>query len=314
MGKIDIAIKEMAKRNLASLVSWLNPELREVTVVEMPQELPATLRHVDVLLKALAAERDPELMVVESQVEEDGALLKTLLLRAVLVHHFYDLPVRTLLLALTPRAVVPERYEYGRHRGRRLCHGVEVRRIYLEAGDLAVEQAPDAVLPLVPLMRTGDRRRLLAKTLERIASLELNREDKRLYLAWTSTFATLRLRRAQIDAIVKDVSRRRNFMLNALRDLPLLRETYQEGVEEGVKQGVKQGVEQGAQALRQAVAEALEERLGPLSPAQVAQLGRCDNLIELAGLLAQARQARGKRQAQRVLDGLKDRPAPRKRR
>lgn len=115
-------------------------------------------------------------------------------------------------------------------------------------------------------------------------------------------------------------------MLNALRDLPLLRETYQEGVEEGVergiKQGIKQGIEQGIeqgvedtkQELRQAIAAALEARLGPLSAAQAAQLGRCDDVIELAGLLAQAREARGKRQAQRVLEGLKEHPAPRKRR
>src|SRR5438552_1576384 len=56
-------------------------------------------------------------------------------------------------------------------------------------------------------------------------------------VSWASTFATLHLRPFQVNLIINDLRRSRPSMLDPLRDLPLLRETYQEGVLDGESKG-----------------------------------------------------------------------------
>ncbi|MCS6911724.1 MAG: hypothetical protein NZ890_00610 [Myxococcota bacterium] len=290
MGQLDIAFKELARTSLVEILRWLMPGIRLESLAELPQELPATLRHVDLLVRTVAEGARAELVVLECQAQRDPQLHPNMLLRAALAHVHHGLPVRTLVLALTEEAALEEEYVYGRHRQGVLSHRVEVRRLYEEEADPVVQSGPEALLPLVPVMkpRDGDRRRLLTQVVARIAELPVSPERKKLYLGWAATFATLTLSRAQVRAIVEDAARRRHFMLNALQDLPLLRDTYQEGLEkgleEGMKRGLEKGLEKGLEGLRASLMLVYENRFGSAPPFVHEALCKLTDLSQLQAL------------------------------
>jgi hypothetical protein len=125
-------------------------------------------------------------------VGKDEDLQRRVLLRAALATFHYNLPSSTLLLALTPAAVVPERFTFAYYHDEPVDHRIEVRRIYEESADSALLKAPPALLPLCPAMQPGDgdRKGLLEQTLLQIAQLqELTPERRRLLMQWASTWA-----------------------------------------------------------------------------------------------------------------------------
>jgi hypothetical protein len=73
MGQLDIAFKELAKTSLLDLLRWLMPGIRLLSLAEMPQELPATLRHVDLMVKTIGEGDLAELLLLECQVQRDHA-------------------------------------------------------------------------------------------------------------------------------------------------------------------------------------------------------------------------------------------------
>jgi hypothetical protein len=285
MGHLDTTIKDLARFSLTDLIRWLMPQVQILSLVEMPQELPATLRRVDILGKVLYDNSGPEMMVLESQAQRDPLLQQVMFLRAALVRMHYGLPVTSLLLALTPEAAIPEEFVYGRWRDRPLVHGVEVHKLYEDSADEALRSAPAGLVPLVPVMRPdageGDRPRVLAQVIERITAMDISPERKKQFIGWAATFATINLNKAQVDVIVRDVVRRRSFMLNALQDLPLLRDTYQEGLEKGIEKGTLKG-----QA--QAVLNVLEARGVAVPEAARARILSCTDAALLKSWLLRA--------------------------
>ena len=214
MGLVDTTFKEVALTSFPELVNFLMPGIRATELIHLPQELPATARSVDILLKALGHPLGQRLLILECQACREPGLHRLLHLRAALASFFYELHVSSLVLALTAEAVIPERFHYGYFRDEPLVHAVEVRRLYEEPAEAVLDHGPPAILPLCPVMvpRHGDRGRLLEQVLLRIAKLDLPPEKRRLLLTWASTFATLHLTPLQVNLITNELSRRRPYM------------------------------------------------------------------------------------------------------
>lgn len=297
MRPLDIAFKELARTSLLELLRWLLPGSDLESVAELPSELPAPLRRVDLLVRRTVAGQAPELVVLACQAQRDPGLHASMLLRAALAHVHHGLPVRTVVLALTEAAAVSEEYVYGAHRQGVLVHAVEVRRLYQEGAEQVLRGGPEALLPLVPGMepRGCSAEQVLQEVVERIAELAGGVEVRRLYVGWAATFATLRLSSQQVRVMVEQVARRRPWMLDALQDLPLLRDTYQEGLEKGRKEGLEKGLEKGRkeglekgleQGLRDSLLLIYRDRFGGVPPRGVEGLSRVGDAARLQALFS----------------------------
>jgi hypothetical protein len=258
-GRYDTSFKELVTHNFGALLPWLLPETEDCEVIRLSEELPATLRRADLILRSTKAGRGPRLFLIECQCQYDADLPLDMVLRAALAHRQYRIPVETILLAFTPQAVVPEEYVFG-YCGRRPCyHVVNVRHIYDEPAEPALSLRISQLLPLVPAMKPidGDREGLLSRVLERI--IDLSSQDDRsfsfvsgpipvtdaqrlLMLDQAATFATLHLSKSQVQGIVRDVVERRHYMLDPIRDFPWLRAGYEEGIEKGIEKGMATGM------------------------------------------------------------------------
>ncbi len=278
MGLIDTTFRELAKASFPDLLRYLLPDLlsQGSEVVELPQELPATVRATDLLVKAVRDGIAHRLVILECQAGREPDLQRLMLLRASLATFYYGLPTSTLLLALTPQAAVPERLVFAYLDDEPLEYAVKVRRIYEESADLALLHAPPALLPLCPIMRpeNGDRSALLEQVLLKIAQLDLPNERRERLLTWASTFATLHLTSVQVNLICNDLSRRRPYMLQPLRDLPLLRDTYNEGVADGETKGKAEGKAESLLLL-------LEVRILPVTEEQRRRILSCQDVRRL---------------------------------
>ena len=94
---------------------------------------------------------------------------------AALAHSLYRLRVKTLVLALTPQAVVPTEHVFGEGpRGNDLSHQVTVRQVFRESARRRWPPTSLEILPLVTAMQPadGDHAALLRCVIERILSLE----------------------------------------------------------------------------------------------------------------------------------------------
>ena len=123
-------------------------------------------------------------------------------------------------------------------------HGVEVRRLYEEPAEEGLSRGGPAMWPLCCVMKPkdGDYERLLEEVLLRIGGLDVAVERRQQLLGWAGVFATLNLPAVQVKIIANQLLKRRAYMFQPLRDLPLLRETYQEGHQEGVTEGAAEAV------------------------------------------------------------------------
>ena len=235
--KHDTNFKAMFAQNFLALLRWLLPGVASAEVVKLPSELPSTMRQADLIIRvrfktSQCRVRPPDKLVLfECQCQYDKKLRPTMLLRAVLAHIIYDLPVKTIVLALSPLAVVPAIYIYGDgDDGEKLRHSVTVRRVFDESADEALASDIADLLPIVTVMksRDGDHAALLQRVIERIVDCVLQDEKRKIMLEQAATFATLRLPKKKVDGIVDEVLRRKRTMLNPLRDFPYLRETRRE--------------------------------------------------------------------------------------
>lgn len=260
-GRYDTSFKELVTHNFASLLPWLLPEAEGCEVIRLSEELPATLRRADLILRSGQAGSEQRLFLVECQCQYDADLPLDMVLRAALAHRQYRIPVETTVLAFTPQAAVSEEYVFG-YCGRRPCyHVVNVRHIYDEPAEPALSLRIPQLLPLVPAMNPidGDRVGLLARVLERIIDLSSQDDSfsfvrapspvtdaqRKLMLDQAATFATLHLSKEQVRGIVREVVERRHYMLDPIRDFPWLRAGYEEGIEKGVQKGIEQGMATG---------------------------------------------------------------------
>ena len=142
MALYDTTFKELAKTGLIELVRFLMPDVAAgVELCELPAEFPATVRSADFVFKTLGGPRGPLIGLFECQVAREDKLPRLLLLRAALAHYYYDLPVSTVLLALTREAVVPPSLVYGLCEDKDLRHEFTVRRLYEEPAEPALERA-----------------------------------------------------------------------------------------------------------------------------------------------------------------------------
>ena len=245
MALYDTTFKELAKTGLIELVRFLMPDVAAgVELCELPPEFPATVRSADFVFKTLGGPRGPRIGLFECQVAREDKLPRLLLLRAALAHYYYDLPVSTVLLALTREAVVPPSLVYGLCEEREQRHEFTVRRLYEEPAEPALERAPPPVLPLCSVLapEDGDRAALLEKILLRIGRLPLTEERRTLLLQWATTFATLHLPAKRVTLLSEELVRRHPSMLQPLRDFPLLRNSFNEGKSEGKAEGKAEGI------------------------------------------------------------------------
>jgi hypothetical protein len=273
--RYDTAIKEMMVHNFLALLRWLVPEVAAAKVLQLPAELPATARQVDLLVRVRckrpdSGQRQPpdKILIVEFQVQRDPKLHRRMLLRAALAHEIYGSQVQTLVLALAAAAVVPQDYVYGLGPDQQsLVHRVTVRHLFAEPAEAALATELKALLPLVPAMKPkdGDHAALLRRVVEQILRLALPGYERAQLLEQAAQFARLRLPRRKINGIVSEVTRRHRIMLDPLRDFPMLRETYRKAKAEGKVEGKAEGKAESVVMILQArgvpLSRALRQRI-----------------------------------------------------
>lgn len=252
--RYDLTVKEMLVHNFLALLRWLLPDVASTRVLKLPVELPATARVVDLIIlvkwKAKRGQEPPpdKIIIFEFQVQRDPKLHRTMVLRAVLAHALYGHKVKTIVLALTPDAVIASDHIYGEGpTGEDLCHRVTVRRVFEESADAALASDIAELLPLIPAMkpRGGDHAALLMRVVERILQQGFEGGQRAMLLEQAAQFATLHLPREKVDGIVRDVTRRHRIMLDPLRDFPLVRHGYRTGYRKGKAEGEAKGVAKG---------------------------------------------------------------------
>ena len=270
MGNFDTTFKEMMRQCLSDLVRWMVPRAHHGQIEDLSQELPATLRRVDALVRIGTPGVDESLQILECQAQRDETLHRTMFLRAALAHFHYNLPVSTTLLCLRPEAVVEPNYRYGSSSNGWLEHEIFVVKLYELSADFLLEHGRPSLWPLVPVLRPsyGDRPRVLREALQRIMDLDWEPEKVRLLLNCCATFATLHLNESYVQAIVEDVARSRQTMFNVIEQTPV----GQRLVDKGIDQGIAQSILEFLAARGLAVSEDLRERV--LSCADHAQLKR----------------------------------------
>lgn len=197
----DLSIKEMLVHNFLALLRWLLPEVASARVLKLPVELPATARLVDLIIQVkFKAQRPGEkpppdkIFIFEFQVQRDPKLHRTMILRAILAHAIHRRKVKTIVLALSPDAVVSTDYVYGEGPdGDDLRHRVTVRRVFEESADAALASEIAELLPLIPAMRPedGDQVALFSQVVERILKWAVDEEQRAMMLEQAAHFATL---------------------------------------------------------------------------------------------------------------------------
>lgn len=243
-GKYDTSFKELMTHHFGALLPWLLPGVDGAEVVRLSEELPATARHADLILRCDRAGTGSVLYLIECQCQLDADLPLDLLLRAAIAHRQHRLPVETLLLAFTPQASISEVYTFGGRLENTSRHTISVRRMYDESAEQALATDIDALLPWIAAMKPadGDSARLFATVLDRIIE-RIEPDSQRLWmLDQATTFATLRLSWLQVQGIVRQVVERRRSMLDPIRDFPALRGAYEDGKAEGKTEGVAEGM------------------------------------------------------------------------
>jgi predicted transposase YdaD len=252
-------------------------------VLKLPEELPLTTRRADLMvridegLSGMRQRRSSVVQIFDCQVQRDRRLPRSMLTRAALAHDLYELPVKTTLLALTPKAVVQARYVFGTaDDGEESRHCVTVRRVFEESADAALKSELAELLPLVPVMQAsdGDQARLVHTVIERIVERVLADEKRKIMLEQAANFATLRLPRAKVSDIVQRVVGSKRIMIDPLRDFPLVRDGYRKGIREGKREGIREGKSAGK---AESVLMLLEARGVKLSPSLRDQILSCDD-------------------------------------
>ena len=250
----DTTFKELFAQNFVALLCWLIPDVESYEVLKLPEELPLTARRADLMVRVdgRASNRSLRLpsaiQIFDCQVQRDPRLPRSMLIRAVLAPDLYDLPVKTTLLALTPKAVVQARYVFGTDdNGEVSRHSITVRRVFEESADAALQSDLAELLPLVPVMQAGngDQAGLVHQVIERIVERVLADEKRKIMLEQAANFATLRLPRTKVSDIVQDVLGRKRIMIDPLRDFPLVRDGYRKGIREGMLEGIREGKSAG---------------------------------------------------------------------
>src|SRR3569832_48685 len=112
-GKYDTSFKELVTHHFGSLLPWLLPGIQGAEVVRLSEELPATARHADLILRCDRGGAGSALYLIECQCQQDADLPMDLLLRAAIAHRQHRVPVETLVLAFTPQAAIAENYTFG---------------------------------------------------------------------------------------------------------------------------------------------------------------------------------------------------------
>ncbi len=239
-GKYDTSFKELVTHHFGALVPWLLPGVHGAEVVRLSEELPATARHADLILRCDREGSGSVLYLIECQCQFDAKLAADLLLRAALAHRQHGVPVETLLLAFTPQAVIPEDYTFGGRREGASRHSITVRRLFDESAEQTLAMGIDALLPWTCAMKPddADSARLLSTVLDRIIERITPDAQRMWMLDQATTFATLRLSHQQVRRIVRQVAERRRFMLDPIRDFPWLRHGYEQGITEGMANSV----------------------------------------------------------------------------
>ena len=271
----DTTFREMFSRGLPALLPWLLPDVATYEVLKEDKDLATTSRWADLVLRidpkpARRVLRRPVLcsssviQIFECQCQADLLLPRSMLTRAVLIHDMHGLPVQTTVLALAPPAVPPESYVYGLGTdGEVLHHSVNVRRVFEESADAALQRDIAELLPLITVMEPddGDRRTLVSRVVGRIVERVTADEKRRMLVEQAENFATLRLSRQQVRGIVADVLRRRRIMIDPLRDFPLVRDGYRKGIREGEARGKAKGLLTLLEARGLAVSSAMRTKI-----------------------------------------------------
>ena len=281
----------MFAQNFLALLRWLLPGVASAEVVKLPSELPSTMRQADLIIRVRfkpdqsGAQPPDKLVLFECQCQYDKKLRPTMLLRAVLAHILHDLPVKTIVLALAPLAVVPAVYIYGDgDESEELRHSVTVRRVFDESADEALASDIADLLPIVTVMKPhdGDQSALLQRVIERIVDRVVEDEKRKIMLEQAATFATLRLPKKKVDGIVDEVLRRKRTMLNPLRDFPYLRETRREALREGRREAKAEFLAKGqAKGKAESVMALLDARGIRVTPAMRKKILACTDIPRL---------------------------------
>ena len=270
----DTTFKELFAQNFVALLRWLIPDVKSYEVLKLPEELPLTARRADLMVRVdgrasgRSLRRPSVIQIFDCQVQRDPRLPLSMLTRAVLAHDLYELPVKTTLLALTPKAVVQARYVFGADDdGEESRHSITVRRVFEESADAALKSDLAELLPLVPVMQPhdGDQAGLVHKVIERLVERVLADEKRKIMLEQAANFATLRLPRTKVSDIVQDVLGRKRIMIDPLRDFPLVRDGYRKGIREGIREGKSAGKAESVLTLLEArgvrVSKTLREKI-----------------------------------------------------
>ena len=97
-------------------------------------------------------------------------------------------------------------------------------------------------------------------------------------LEQAANFATLRLPRNKVGAIVSEVLGSKRIMIDPLRDFPLVRDGYRQGMRDGKREGVREGKSAGK---AESVLMLLETRGVPLNKSLRDKILSCDDPVTL---------------------------------
>lgn len=271
----DIALKELLRHCSRPILEHLvGLAVQSCTLVEVPQET-TSVRRSDFPLRVTTREGDTFLVLVELQTQWQTDMPLRLLEYRTRHMLRERLDALSVVLLLRPGGNVQNVYE-----DREVQYHYRVVKVYEADARAVVENGPVCLLPLVPLMREGER--LADEADRRIYESDLPRPVKADMLTILALLSGI----VSKELVQRMLERRRDIMIESAA-YELIK---QEGIEEGMQKGLKEGL---LKARREDVLALLKVRLAP-SPGVLddiaARLEAIDDLERLQDLLIAAAQ------------------------
>ena len=258
MGKYDLTMKRLSAEFAEDYVRFAlgqAPSYAEVLEVEtVDKELPALMREVDFVAKVEIA-GEQMVLLVEFQTRWEGDVPQRMLGYTWRLYERHKLPVYPMVMVFREGGVLRDALEIRALELEVLRFRFRVVSVWEMDGTEVVAQGLRGLYPLLPLMKWAgkDAEEVLEESqklvLEGIADTE-DRAD-----AYVALYVLSRMRYPL--ALVDQILRRKEIMLES----PVYQEILEEGKAMGLEQGLEQGLEHGrGERLREDVWDVLEVR------------------------------------------------------
>lgn len=257
----DIAAKVLVEKCSSEILRrFLGIPVTETTLLELLPQETTSVRRSDFPLMVHGADGRRRLVILEVQSEWDPDLPLRVLEYRCRHKLRHDVETISCVLLLRPSALATDYYEDNEVRFQ--FHLIKVYE--LDAAAVIAEGAL-CLLPLVPLMRDGERLTEQADRLLYAGDLPPgDKSDLLTILAILSGLVSRSLAQTLLD-------KRREIMITSYAYELIKQEGLEEGLEQGLKQGLEQGLERGRQeglaeglriGLLQAIGLVLDMRFG----------------------------------------------------